>query len=493
MRDILKASIKVGFATLASLLGWVVAGKIIALQLGAAGVGIYGILRQLLQNLTLVGSLNGQTALVQGISSRTEKGDQLSYSGSVLKIQIIVAGTLLIVLLISAPWLGPMLIPHPDAVALLRLLSVAMLIAVAQAFVVGVLNGHRLINELVKSQIVGPITVLILLFPMIWLVRGGHPFGLVLMLAGPGAVVTVAATWAVRRNGWFPEVKKWVIRKPDLKSFFKISSVMLVAGVITTGTQFAQSWLVAHYLSLAEAGMFWTAWTLSMTYLTLVLGSLGTYYMPSLSRLHDINERETLVRTYLHLCLFVMPVLVSSVIVIKPFVVNAMFSSALLPSLKVMRWMLIGDLFKGISWVLAFPMLAFGEMKWFFWTEVLFSAGLALTAWIWMASGGGIEGLGVLFMVLYLIYMPVMGLYIYKMHGFKFKAMEVKGFVGAVLLIVFNSALNWNKIRVDFIGLGAFIFAAFVYIYAFQRLTKWNAWSIWRNIRGGALLKGTKN
>jgi O-antigen/teichoic acid export membrane protein len=444
MRDILKAGAKVGLATLAGMLGWVVAGKILALQLGAAGVGLYGLLRQLLQNLTLVGSFNGQTSLVQGLATRPDPVEQLRFSGSVLRIQIFMAGALALLLLLGAPWLGPWLIPHPQGVVLLRWLALAMLVMVAQTYVIGLLNGHRSINELVKSQLWGPLAVLALVYPMVRLIQGGHPFGFVLMLAGPAAVITAVAARAAGRAGWLPALRGGAIHRPDAVGFFRMSAVLLLAGIVTTGTQFLQSWLVARRLGLAEAGQFWTAWTLSMTYVTLVLGSLGTYYMPSLSRLTEPEARRGLIRDYLRLCLLAMPILVALVIVFKPWIIRGMFSASLLPALKVMRWMLIGDLFKGVSWVLAFPMLAFSDMKWFFWTDVLFSLGVVGTAWVWLSLGGGIEGLGFLFMLLYFLYLPLMLAYVRIKHGFVVTWMEVGHFLGGVTLVGILSWLTWN-------------------------------------------------
>lgn len=444
MRDILKAGSKIGFATLAGLLAWVVAGKVMALTLGAAGVGIFGLLRQLLQNLTLVGSFNGQTALVQGIASRANREDQLRYSKSIFWILVLCSGGMALLLLAGAPWLAPLLIPHPQSVPMLRWLGLAMMILVAQTYVIGLLNGHRMINELVKSQILGPVTVLLLVLPVIWLIRDGNAFGFILMLAGPAGVVTLAAARSAWKVGWLPSLRGLDINRSDRASFFHMSAVLLITGIVTTGAQFFQSWLVARKMGLAEVGQFWTAWTLSMSYVTLVLGSLGTYYMPSLSRLEEPEARRSLVRDYLRLCLLTMPVLVSAVVVFKPWVIQGMFSSSLLPALKVMRWMLIGDLFKGISWVLAFPMLAFSEMKWFFWTDVLFSLVMVATAWVWVLSGGGIQGLGLLFMILYMVYFPVMMYYVWHKHGFAWQRGEVLRFLGGLLLVVVLSVMTWN-------------------------------------------------
>ncbi len=210
-------------------------------------------------------------------------------------------------------------------------------------------------------------------------------------------------------------------------------------------------------MGLAETGQFWTAWTLSMSYVTLLLGSLGTYYMPSLSRLVQPETRRSLIRDYLRLCLLGMPVLVSLVVVFKPWVIQGMFSASLMPALKVLRWMLIGDLFKGVSWVMAFPMLAFSDMKWFFWTDLLFSMAMLATASAWVLSGGGIQGLGLLFMVLYALYLPVMVYYVWRMHGFIWHRCDVLQFLAGLALVMILSAMTWNDVTVKWSSVGALL------------------------------------
>ena len=480
MRDILKAGLKVGAATLASLLGWVVAGKLFALTLGAAGVGLFGLLRQLLQNLTLIGTFNGQTALVQGVASRGTENEQLSYSASVLKIQMLLSGGLALVLLVGAPWLGPWLIPHhPQAVRLLLWLALAMLIMVGQTFVIGILNGYRMVNELVKAQLLGPISVILLVFPMIWLVRKGYPSGYVLMLGGPAIFVSLAAFRSVRRVARFPKLGGWHIDRGDRASFFGMSVVLLLSGVVTTGTQFFQSWLVAKRLGLAMAGQYWVAWSLSMSYVTLVLGSFATFYMPSLSSLKEPEERRSLIRSYLGLSLLAMPLLVSAVVVGKPLVIHGMFSRALLPSLKVMRWMLIGDFFKGISWVLAFPMLAFRDMKWFFWTDVLFSLSLAISAFLWLTGGGGVEGLGFLFVVLYVAYLIVMIYYVRAHHGFRVGREEIQRFFAGLSMILFLSFLTWRDISLRVLPIGSFFLLGGLFLWLSLPRSTWRHAMTW--------------
>lgn len=474
-RDILKAGAKVGFATLAGLMGSVVTGKILVFQLGAEGVGLYGILRQLLQNLTLVGSFSGQSALVQGIARRQDKTEQNRFSVSVLCIQSILSGALALILLLGAPWLGPWLIPHPQAIAHLRWLALAMLVLVANSYVLGLLNGRRMINELVKFQLLGPVTTLILIFPVIWLIRGGHTFGFLLMLVGPATVITLVAARAVWLAGYLPVTRGLVIHWADGIQFIRMSAVLTTAGIIASGTQFSQSWLVAKWMGLAQAGQFWTAWTLSMTYLTMVLGSLGTYYLPSLSRLVEQDARRDLIRVYLRLVLQVTPLLISLVIVFKPWVILGMFNSAMLPALKVMRWMLIGDLFKAVSYILSYPMLAFNDMKWFFWTDVIFSLGFAVTFWVWLSIGGGIEGLGTIFMMVYILYLLFTMFYIRVKHGFVFTKGEVGRFLVALALILLVSACTWKSESVSWSDVGSLVLFGGIYSAISLRGVSWRS------------------
>jgi len=474
MREIIRSGLKVGVATFASLLGWVVAAKILALTLGAPGVGLFGILRQLLQNLTLFASFCGQGALVQGIASRPLAEDKLRFTGSVLQIQLAISLIVVILLQVGAPWLGPMLIPHPQAISLIRILSIAMIVVVGQNYYVGILNGHRLINELVKSQVLGPLTTFALVLPMIWLLRRGQPYGYVIMLGAPALVVTVAAAKAGYRAGWIPDAP-WRIDRSDWSSFFRMSAVLLLVGLLGTGSQFFISWLIARRLGLAEAGQFWAAWTLSMAYVTILLGSFGTYYMPSLSSLTEREAQRNLIRSYLEISLLAMPILVSFVVVFKIWAIRILFSKELLPAVRVMRWMLIGDFIKGISWVLGLPMMALGHMKWYFWSETLLNIWLACSAYVWICLGGGIEGLGVLFFVMYLIHLPIVSFYAWKKLGFVWKQEQIYRLLGGLVMVITLSVHSWRDTNVHFeMVLGYFLLTGlFICFNLHKQLKSW--------------------
>jgi len=260
--------------------------------------------------------------------------------------------------------------------------------------------------------------------------------------------VAVGARIRARRAGLLGTGPGARFEVKDVRAFFRMAGVLLFTGLLTTGTQYLQSRLAAGYLGLDQAGLFWVAWTLSMSYVSVILGSYGTYYMPALSALTEPAARHALIRDYLRLAQLVMPLLVAMVVLFKPWVVLLMFSDSLLPSLQVMRWMLVGDYFKGIAWVLSFPMLAFGELRWFLWTEVSFNVGLAGAAWGWLSLGGTIESLGILFLVGYIVYLAVVWGYIWVEHHFRVLPSEIARFMAGLGLVVGMSAATWTERRV---------------------------------------------
>jgi hypothetical protein len=164
-----------------------------------------------------------------------------------------------------------------------------------------------------------------------------------------------------------------------------------------------------------------------------------------------------------------MPVLVSLVIVVKPWVVLAMFSAKLLPALAVMRWMLIGDFFKGVSWVLAFPMLAYNEMRWFFWTEAVFNVALAIAAVGILVLVPRIEYLGAAFLGMYVCYLGAMRWYLRRKHGFRLETGDLWRFAGGLALVLGTSALTWSADRVSALHAAAWVLGAGAYCIASLR------------------------
>src|SRR3954454_4308119 len=106
MREILKAVLKTGSGTVGFLLFGVLATKIMAVILGPSGIGLYSLLRQTVEFSKGLGTLGGETALVQGLASR--KGEtQDNYLVTAFWVFVLGALLTVTIMLSFAPWLLP--------------------------------------------------------------------------------------------------------------------------------------------------------------------------------------------------------------------------------------------------------------------------------------------------------------------------------------------------------------------------------------------------
>jgi PST family polysaccharide transporter len=436
----------VGSATVFNLLVWVVAGKVMAVMLGPAGVGMYGLLRQLAQNLNVASTFNGSTTLVQGLASRPEN-QRPAYSRNVAIIFLGLGLTVGIMLTLGASWLGPHLLGKQMPPGLLRWMVLPLVGMSLSAFFLGMLNGYRHLKALVVCQALGPLAALALIYPAALWIRGGGYWAYGLILGVPYALIGLAAALVSFRQGWFTRSAETEVKGSfgrDSRHFFGLSTALLIGGAATTGLQLFLNTLVVRKLGLAESGQFWVAWSLSMTYVTVLLSSFGAYYLPSLSGTRDSETKRTLILSFTRLVLLIMPVLVTLVIILKAQVVRLLFSQDLLPSLKVFRWMLLGDFLKVLSWVWAFPMLAYAEGKTFVILETTTSLVWGFLAWIAFSHFPSIEILGQLFCVIYLLYSATTLTYLWHKHDIRMPANYWCSLIRGLMVIGFASALFWN-------------------------------------------------
>ena len=241
------------------------------------------------------------------------------------------------------------------------------------------------------------------------------------LLASSSFTALAVATYLCTRNSWLgPLTNGWWQSAPKGRSaeFLKVASATLVTGLVGTGSVLIIRAAVSKYQGYAGAGIFDAGWTLSMTYVMLILTSFNAYYLPTLGKLKtQAQARNNLIQQYFKFATLASIPLIASVMLLKPWVIELLYSREFIPAIHMMRWMLLGDFFKISSWVLAMPMLAYADMRPYVISELLWNAGLVLLGYIALRMGAGIENIGIIFMILYFLYF----LYTYYYCKRKFK------------------------------------------------------------------------
>jgi O-antigen/teichoic acid export membrane protein len=451
MRKLLEAVLKTGSGSAASLVFGAVAMKILAVVLGPNGVGLYSLLQQT-QRTALSLAVSGRTALVQGLASKEEE-EQSNYLSTVFWILSATGGLIGLVFLVFAPQIARWVMNSndPQTAAVIRWLALPVVLGVALNYLMGVLNGHRAIGRLAAVQAANGIALALLAYPVAKLVQSGQQVALTWLMSGSLVVAGGLSLSFAYRRGWLLPFSENLRRGLDRKAaryFVSIAGTILVTGFIVAGKDLAVRSLVIRQFGLSGAGILDVAWNLSMWYVTLILTAFGAYYFPTLSCTTEAEARVDLMRRTLRLAILLAVPLIITVVVLKPLVIEVLYSNDFLPALEIIQWMLIGDFFKVTSWVLAYPMLAYADMVTFFWSELLSSglslglSALALFALRWL------PGIGVGFMLIYAGYLAFTLYYTRRRHHLTLETSTVLQWLGGLALIIGASIQTWGDTQV---------------------------------------------
>lgn len=453
MRDLLKAAAKTGSGSIATLLLGAVAMKLMAVTVGPAGVGIFSLLRQTQQTASIAGSFGGQTPLVQALASRApdERGE---YVTAVLAYFLIASLSISALLVALAPWLGPALLGTElqSAPALIAWTALPSLAGVAVAFFSGILNGHRALGRLAIVQAVAAALLAALAYPLSRVARSGHHWAFIVLLFAPLCASALYAARVAARNGWLPSLGiSWagLHRSPAARHFLPFAGTTLVVNILGTGVVLTVRALVRRNQGLTGAGVFDVAWTFSMMYVMVVLNSLSTYYLPTLSGTQRAAARVDLMRQMVRFAVIAMVPLVAAVIVLRPLVIRVLYSAEFLPSIHTMRWMLLGDYFKVTGWILAMPMLAFPNMRAFFWSEVIANGTFLLLTGLGLFLWHDVDGIGAAFFVNYVLYLAFTYWYAHTRHGFTPGRGLLTAWLAGFVILGALSAWSWTSVRVE--------------------------------------------
>jgi O-antigen/teichoic acid export membrane protein len=450
-RPMVRAMGKTGGSSIVSGLLSALATKIIAAMLGPGSIALVATLQQLRDGAVTVATANGRTALVQSASA-LEGVERREYLRTVLLI--FAGGTLLVA---AAMFAAPAAVARwsrlpASSEFLLPWIALTVVLLSAFVFLTAILNSLREIGKLALLNVASPLVASMVAWPLAMAVRSGHPVALVLFLAIPAVLAAASAAIVLKDqhpSEWFQGPGRWW-SFAAARSFFSISGAMFVSGLAATAVLLAVRGSITRHEGLAMTGQFDAAWNISMNQVTLILGSVQAYYLPTLAAARSAGERARQIRAMLLVAtLATVPVIVA-LAALKPLAVSLLYSPQFAASPAFLRWTLLGDYLKVSSWVLATPMLATRDVGAFLKSDLIAHA-VFLGSAIWLARiVKPAEGAAIGFVASYAVYFAICYLYARVRHGFRFGAAGLSLWLTGLVLIIGASANAWSETTAHF-------------------------------------------
>ena len=362
----MKTSIAKGFAYLTSAsfvstLLQIIKGKLMAVFLGAAAVGIYSQLMNLFSLLFTLVSLGFRNGIIKEISSSVEAGDEVAirqhYSSVLIFISLFSIIAISILGIFSSSVSHLLFADNGEKSHWVMLVMMAVPFATLANLYHALLSGYMAVKAIVKAQIFADILSLI-------------PFCLLIYYQDlSGAVLAVIAYQALKlicnaiyfyrscpdKQGW-PKLKdfKWLYVGVNIR--FGASGLLLVS--LNLLVVIFISRLVIEDFGEQENGFFSAAFKISTVYLGAIYANASSYYFPLLAK---SNNAEKLTYDVNHTCRFYLYFLPALIIIIMSggeLLIELLFSKEFLPAVTLLLLFLPGDLLRICSETFGLPLLA---------------------------------------------------------------------------------------------------------------------------------------
>lgn len=449
----------------------IIRSKFVAVLLGPSGMGIFGLLNSSVETISALTSFGIGQSAVRNIAEANGSNNQhrLEIVVSVFRRIIWFTGLLgMIICAFFAPYWSQITFGSRDYTFSFVIISVAVLLQQLTGGNTGVLQGLQKYKDLAKANVYGSTAGLLTTVPLYY-------------FWGEKAIVPVLVlTYAISYATAFFLSKKYPIKKVSLKGdepkaiakdIIKLGLVMSLSGLLSQLAAYFVRIYINHTGSLDDVGLYNAGFAIVNTYVGLVFTAMATEYYPRLaSKVNNTEEYLQTIRQQAEIVLLLLiPLAVAFIVFIRPIIL-ILYSEKFLPVEGMIYWAIAAMIFKALAWPISFGLVTKGNMKAFSICE--FS--VVAYGFLFNIVGYklfGLSGLGLSFLLMYLVYFVHMFTVFYKTYENPYGKNVLYVSVFGLLIIAFSLLLKFVDNAVIAYILGG-IALGFAILFSYKELDK---------------------
>jgi O-antigen/teichoic acid export membrane protein len=395
--------------------------KLIAVFIGPAGMGIISLLNSAINIINGASSLGIETSAVKHISVDYKENDLNSVSRIITIVKKLVLVTGIIGALFTvffSSWLSDFTFGNTDYTVAFVFISITVLFKQLTSGQLVVLQGLRRMRLLAKANFYGNLLGLLVSIPLYYYYR----------IDAIVPTIIVISLSALLFSFYFSN--KVGIQREDLsgrqiisegKSVVKLGILLTISGLLTLLTTYLVQIYVGKLGGLEEVGLYNAGFILLNTYVGIIFTVMSTDYFPRLSAISDDNVkvRASVIQQSFISILIITPIIVLFLTFI-PFIVQIIYTPKFDLIIPMVCFGILGMLFRAVSWSMGFILIAKGDSIMFLRTAIGFNS-ISLFLNILGYYYYGLEGLGLSFLIYYVIHFLGLKLITQKRYGFYFE------------------------------------------------------------------------
>jgi len=350
-----------------------VIGKFVAIYTGPTGLALLGQLQTIANILNGIANAPAGNGIVRYTAEHSESGHEncAYWWRACSRWIIILCGIMIPLVCVTSPLLSYLLIGNKEQYPYIIIIALTLPVAAYGTMIVSILNGYQSYKYYVLT---GIISVLISALIMILLTRYLGIRGALYAASFQAAIIGIVTIALCIKKTWFKIV--YFYGQVTTKYMYDIRSyiIMTIASALSMPLALIIiRRLIANNCGWDVTGQWQAVWKISEAYLAVITLALSTYYLPHLSKIKDNLELKKEVFSAFKVIIPVTMLLSIGMYLCRDNIINLLFDSKFSEARSFFLVQLIGDVIKIASWLIAFPMLARGKVKWFVYSEIIFA------------------------------------------------------------------------------------------------------------------------
>ncbi len=424
--QILKSSVLIGGSSALNVALGIIRSKAMALLLGPAGFGLMGLYMSISNLAQSIAGMGVNSSGVRQIAAAVGTGDtaRIARTAAVLRRTSVALGALgAALLLVLSGSVSRLTFGSGERTLPVALLSLAVLFKVVSDGQAALVQGLRRIPDLVRIAAYGGLVATFTTIALVYLFgeRGVVPS----LIATAGA--TLIFSWWFGRKARFPTLPLAPSEVGlEVRALLKLGFAFMASGMLTMGTAYAVRLLIVRLVRFEAAGLYHSAWTLGGLYVGFILQAMGADFYPRLTAVvRDRAQCNRLVNDQVQISLLLAGPGVIATLTFAPLVLGILYSRAFGEAAMILRWTCMGAALQVVSWPIGFIILAEGNQRLFFWTELAFTVFHVGMAWVLVAALG-VNGAGMAFFLAYVFHASVVYAVVRRLTGFAWSAANLR-------------------------------------------------------------------
>lgn len=437
--------------------------KAMALLLGPGGVGLLGMYTSVYDFTRSLAGMGLTNSGVRQIAEAVGSQDEQRIARTVLTLRRVAfytgaLGALLLLIFrgpVSRLTFGDELHAGP-----LALLALAVFFGDVSAGQAALVQGMRRIADLARMTVLGAFYGTLFSIPIIYFYRAEGVVPALVVVAG---MSILTSWWYARKVKVRPIPMTLRETTHEAAGLLQLGFVFMSTGLMTMGVAYVVRILILHTINLEAAGYYQAAWSLGGLYFGFILQAMGADFYPRLTAVaRDNSECNRLVNEQAEVGLLMAVPGLLATLALAPAVIQVFYSQEFGQAIEILRWICLGMVLRVACWPMGFILLAKGEGKVFFVTELLANALQVCLIWSGLHLFK-LPGTGMAFFALYVVY--GLGIYGVVRHvsGFRWSSANRKiGLAfGPLVALVFVSSYLLPPWAAVALGLLASLVAGF--------------------------------